>query len=46
MVLDRDVLAEAAEPGELPTQHPKLERAVLDLLNEREEAPGVEQLAA
>ena len=46
MVLDRDLLAEAAEPGALPTHHPRVEQAVLDLLNEREEAPGVEKLAA
>jgi DNA topoisomerase-1 len=46
MVLDRDLLAEAAEPGALPTHHPQVEQAVLDLLNEREEAPGVEKLAA
>ena len=31
-----------AEPGELPMHDPKVERAVLDLINEREAAPGVE----
>jgi DNA topoisomerase IB len=45
LVLDQRLLAEAAEPGALPNHHPKIERAVLDLLNERE-APGVERLAA
>ena len=29
-----------------PTHHPRIERAVLDLLDERETAPGVERLAA
>jgi DNA topoisomerase IB len=46
LVLDRQLLHEAAEPGELLTQHPAIEQAVLDLLNEREAAPGVEKLAA
>ena len=47
LVLDQDVIAEAldAAPGDLPTHHPAIERAVLDLLDERE-APGVEKLAA
>ena len=42
------MIAEAldAEPGELPTHHPQIERAVLDLLNENEDSPRVEQLAA
>ncbi len=48
LVLDHDVIGEAlnAAPGELPTHHPRIERAVLDLLDEREAAPGVENLAA
>jgi DNA topoisomerase IB len=48
LVLDRDVIDEAlaAEPGTLPTHHPAIERAVLDLIDEREHAPGVERLAA
>jgi DNA topoisomerase IB len=48
LVLDRDVIddALAAEPGTLPTHHPAIERAVLDLIDEREHAPGVEKLAA
>jgi DNA topoisomerase I len=48
LVLDRDVIddALAAEPGTLPTHHPRIERAVLDLIDEREHAPGVESLAA
>jgi len=47
-VLDRDVIdaALAAEPGMLPTHHPLIERAVLDLIDEREQAPGVEKIAA
>jgi DNA topoisomerase-1 len=46
LVVDQKLLHEAAEPGELLTQHPAIEQAVLDLLNERESAPGVERLAA
>jgi DNA topoisomerase-1 len=48
LVLDRDVIdtALAAEPGMLPTHHPAIERAVLDLIDEREQAPGVEKIAA
>jgi len=48
LVLDRDVIdaALAAEPGMLPTHHPLIERAVLDLIDEREQAPGVEKIAA
>ena len=48
LVLDRDVIdaALAAEPGMLPTHHPLIERAVLDLIDEREQAPGVERIAA
>jgi DNA topoisomerase IB len=48
LVLDRDVIDEAlaAEPGTLPTHHPAIERAVLDLIDEREHAPGVEKIAA
>jgi DNA topoisomerase-1 len=40
------VLLDAAEPGQLPTQHPEIEQAVLDLLNEKEESPRIENLAA
>ena len=42
------VIADAldAEPGDLPTHHPRIERAVLDLIDEREHAPGVETIAA
>jgi DNA topoisomerase-1 len=46
LVLDQRVLLEAAEPGRLPTQHPEIENAVLDLLNEKEESPRIEKLAA
>jgi DNA topoisomerase I len=48
LVLDRDVIEDAlaAEPGTLPTHHPRIERAVLDLIDEREHAPGVEKIAA
>jgi DNA topoisomerase-1 len=44
----RPVLEELAEtaPGELPIHQPAVEEAVLDLLNEREQAPGVERIAA
>jgi DNA topoisomerase IB len=33
-------------PGELPNHHRAVEEAVLDLLDERERAPGVERIAA
>lgn len=48
LVLDQRVISEAldAEPGDLPTHHPRIERAVLDLIDEREESPRVERLAA
>jgi DNA topoisomerase IB len=46
LVLDPKVIEQAAEPGELPTHHPAIERAVLDLLNENEDSPRVENLAA
>jgi hypothetical protein len=46
LVLDPTVIEKAAEPGQLPTQHRQIELAVLDLLNEREESPRIEQLAA
>ena len=39
-------VAVALEPGELSIHHPELEAAVLDLLNEREDAAGVERIAA
>ncbi len=47
LVIDRGVLDSAldAEPGELPTHHPAIERAVLDLIDERATAPGVERVA-
>jgi len=48
LVLDHRVLSDAleAEPGQLPTHDPKVVRAVLDLIDERETAPGVTQIAA
>jgi DNA topoisomerase IB len=48
LVLDQKVLGEAldAEPGTLPTHHPRIERAVLDLIDGLEESPRVENLAA
>jgi len=46
LVLDQQVLLDAAEPGQLPTQHPEIENAVLDLLNEKEASPRIEKLAA
>jgi DNA topoisomerase-1 len=48
LVIDRDVLARAVdgEAGELPIHHREIEEAVLDLLNERDEAPGVASIAA
>jgi DNA topoisomerase-1 len=39
-------VATEVRPGELPIHQPELERAVLDLIGEREQAPGVEQVAA
>src|SRR6201999_983367 len=38
LVIDREVLDAAldAQPGELPTHHPAIERAVLDLVDERQ----------
>src|SRR5215208_896328 len=36
----------ALEPGELPIHQPALEKAVLDLVNEDEQSPAVERLAA
>jgi DNA topoisomerase-1 len=44
----RPVLEQALDtaPGELPIHHRAVEEAVLDLINERERAPGVERLAA
>jgi DNA topoisomerase I len=48
LVVDQQVLQEAleAEAGELPTHHPLIERAVLDLVDGRDTAPGVENLKA
>jgi DNA topoisomerase IB len=34
------------EPGELPIHHQAVEDAVLDLLNERRRAPGIDKIAA
>ncbi len=46
-VLDHDVLEHAVGAGgELPIHRREIEEAVLDLLNERERAPGVAQIAA
>jgi DNA topoisomerase-1 len=44
----RPALEEAADTddGELPNHHAAVEAAVLDLLDEREQAPGVERIAA
>jgi len=39
-------VAARMEPGELPIHQPALECAVLDLLNEREDSPAVEKVAA
>jgi DNA topoisomerase-1 len=39
-------VAARVRPGQLPIHQPELERAVLDLIGERERAPGVEQVAA
>jgi DNA topoisomerase IB len=39
-------VAARVEPGDLPIHQPALERAVLDLLNEDEESPALEQVAA
>jgi DNA topoisomerase I len=47
LVLDRDVLERAVGAGdELPIHRREIEEAVLDLLSERERAPGVAQIAA
>jgi DNA topoisomerase I len=48
LVIDREVLDAAldADPGELPIHHSDIERAVLDLVDERDAAPGVEKVAA
>jgi hypothetical protein len=44
----RPVLEQALDtaPGELPIHHRAVEEAVLDLINEKERAPGVERVAA
>jgi DNA topoisomerase I len=39
-------IADTDEPGELPIHQPVVERAVLDLLNEREASPALERIAA
>jgi DNA topoisomerase IB len=39
-------VAESMAPGELLIHQPRLESAVLDLLNEREESPALERVAA
>jgi DNA topoisomerase IB len=47
LVLDRAALERAVDQGaELAIHHREIEEAVLDLLNEREDAPGVVELAA
>ena len=46
LVLDPRVIEKAARPGQLPTHHREIELAVLDLLNEKDESPRVEQVAA
>jgi DNA topoisomerase-1 len=48
LVLDQTVLGEAldAEPGTLPTHHPRIERAVLDLIDGLDQSPRVKKLAA
>jgi DNA topoisomerase I len=48
LVLDANVIADAldAEPGSLPTHHPRIERAVLDLIEGLEDSPRVESIAA
>ena len=39
-------IADTSEPGELPIHQPVVERAVLDLINEREASPALERVAA
>jgi hypothetical protein len=39
-------VAAKVQPGDLPIHQPELERAVLDLICEREPSAGVERLAA
>jgi DNA topoisomerase IB len=39
-------IADTDEPGELPIHQPVVEKAVLDLLNEREASPALERVAA
>jgi DNA topoisomerase-1 len=48
LVLDAKVIADAldAEPGSLPTHHPRIERAVLDLIDGLEDSPRIETIAA
>ncbi len=48
LVIARPVLEEATDggPGELPIHQRELEEAVLDLINERTRAPGLERVAA
>ena len=38
-------LADTLEPGELPIHHPTVETAVLDLIEEKEDSPVLEQVA-
>jgi DNA topoisomerase-1 len=47
-VIIRPALEEAVDttPGDLPNQHRAVEAAVLDLLDERKRAPGLERVAA
>ena len=39
-------IADTSQPGELPIHQPVVEKAVLDLLNEREASPALERIAA
>ncbi len=41
-----DTLVADLEPGELPIHHREVEEAVIDLISEKEDAPGLEQVAA
>jgi DNA topoisomerase IB len=41
-----EAAADTAAPGELPMHHRAIEDAVLDLLDERRRAPGIERIAA
>src|SRR3954468_24433410 len=45
LVIGHDVLEAAVEPGQLATHHPAIEAAVLDLIDYRAAAPGLEKVA-